>query len=472
MSDYDEEYDTPEGDEKTEEAGGVLQEVEIGELKAITDLEDKATINDSASMEERLEAIEALKHLVLKIQMEEHHDSKATEKYERWILYLTKLYQDTAEQSKHQFIQMTESIREALVENLKQLMESNGGQPNQVEEAKQPTPWEQLGLSQAEYDGRREEGTQWERVEGRLRKLPTPHTDTDSDVSEPNQDDEKAFHVANLGNPDPDPLAAPPAPAQPAPQPAPQPAVLPGGPAPIPPPAVAAAPGPAERAQQAWTAWQNNNQAAYLLAPNNKRLRRIHNIVNRGNVEHFFEYNDGTQHIHSKYRGFKLINHNFRDNRRGSGRREVQRVPRDMMQETVEEKLHNLSTNNDPLHSISGKSGSLGNYISVKVNPSAIHICIKKGVQEQALKLLADRIMEHSKSGPTRIVLKQRDKRGKYRKEDWITAKSLAKMDVNILFQRLLEQTKNRTRYVNLILHQEHVGGAIHDRIENSESLV
>jgi hypothetical protein len=238
------------------------------------------------------------------------------------------------------------------------------------------------------------------------------------------------------------------------------------GQAPIP-----AAPGAAARAQQTWAAWEDTVERHYQAHPNNKRLKRIHNIIARGSVQHFFEYNDGTQRIHSRHRGFKLINHNFRNNRRGSGRGELQRVRRDMMQETAEEKLHNLSMKNDPLHNISGKPGSLGSYISIKVNPSAIHICIKKGVQVQALKLLADRIMEHSKSGPTRIVLKQ-TQRGKYRKEEWITAKSLASMDVNALFERLLKQTKNRTRYVNLILHQEHVGGAIHDRIEKSESLV
>lgn len=141
------------------------------------------------------------------------------------------------------------------------------------------------------------------------------------------------------------------------------------------------------------------------------------------------------------------------------------------MQETAEEKLHKLSVKNDPLHTISGKSGSLGSYITIKVNPSAIHICIKKGVQEQALKLLSDRILEHAKSGPTRIVLKQ-SQRGKYSYSEWISTKSLSKLDPNALFQRLLKQTKNRTRYVNIILRQQHIGGAIHDRIEKSESLV
>ena len=68
MSDSEyEEYDTPSGDDKkTAEAGDdPLEDLEIQELEQINDLSDKATINDSASIEERLDAIDALKQLVL-----------------------------------------------------------------------------------------------------------------------------------------------------------------------------------------------------------------------------------------------------------------------------------------------------------------------------------------------------------------------------------------------------------------------
>ena len=108
-------------------------------------------------------------------------------------------------------------------------------------------------------------------------------------------------------------------------------------------------------------------------------------------------------------------------------------------------------------------------YITIKVNPSAIHICIKKGVQEQALRMLADRIVEHAKGGPTRIVLKQ-SARWKYSYSEWVSTKSLTAMTTATLFDRLLKQTKNRTKYVNIIIRQQHLGGAIHDRIAKSES--
>ena len=92
-------------------------------------------------------------------------------------------------------------------------------------------------------------------------------------------------------------------------------------------------------------------------------------------------------------------------------------------------------------------------------------------VQEQALKLLAERILEHAKSGPTRIILKQ-SQRGKYSYSEWISTKALSSMSVSDLYERLLKQTKNRTKYVNIVLRQQHRGGAIHDRIKKNESLL
>ena len=152
MSGEDEyEYPTPAGDEKTAEAGeDPLQEVEMQELEAITDLEDKATIDDRASMDERQSALEALDRLLLKIRLEEHHDPTRIATFKKWIHFLQELYQHQDEESKHKFIEYTENVREMIVDNLADLLQSNGGQSNQIEEAKQATPWEQLGLSQAE----------------------------------------------------------------------------------------------------------------------------------------------------------------------------------------------------------------------------------------------------------------------------------------------------------------------------------
>ena len=85
--------------------------------------------------------------------------------------------------------------------------------------------------------------------------------------------------------------------------------------------------------------------------------------------------------------------------------------------------------------------------------------------------MLAERILEHAKSGPTRIVLK-RTVRGKYTYSEWISTKALASMDVQALLARFLKQTRNRKKYITLILKQQHMGGAIHTRIKNTQSLV
>ena len=214
--------DTPAGEEKTGEAGGELQDVEIAELEQINDLSDKATVDDSASMEEREDALTALKQLVLKFGLEEHHDPALYAKYEGYVRYLEELYQQQDEQNKHTFIEYIRGITGMVVQNIVDLMESNGGQSNPMEEAKQPAPWDQLGLSQDEWERTREEGARhgeeleippeedndeeekrevakakgqqvvapkWKRIRGRLRKVsPAPAGydlgESDSDTSD------------------------------------------------------------------------------------------------------------------------------------------------------------------------------------------------------------------------------------------------------------------------------------------------
>ena len=195
-------------------------------------------------------------------------------------------------------------------------------------------------------------------------------------------------------------------------------------------------------------------------------------MIHRGNEQHFFEYVDGPQPI-VQIHFPQLVNMNWRDDARNArGRRiETHRIFRDPMEDTVEHRVYEMSRINDPLHTTAGRPASLGSYIQLKVNPSAIHICIKKNVQEKALQMLSDLIMKHNKTGPTRIVLKRTEK-GRFVYSEWISTAALSKINSATLFDRLLKQTKNRTKYVYIILRQKHVGGAIHDRVKESESLL
>jgi len=164
--------------------------------------------------------------------------------------------------------------------------------------------------------------------------------------------------------------------------------------------------------------------------------------------------------------------HNWQeDARRGSRIAEVHRILRNPLQDSAEDKVNQLSKRHDLLHDTPGMRGTLGSFITVKVNPSNIHICVKKGVQEQALQMLSQRILEHAKSGPTRLVLK-RSQRGKYIYSEWISTKALAGMDVQALLDRLLKQTRTRKKYITFILKQQHVGGAIHTRIQKGRTLL
>jgi hypothetical protein len=223
--------------------------------------------------------------------------------------------------------------------------------------------------------------------------------------------------------------------------------------------------------------WEAVREAAYRADGDPPHIK-IHNHPNYRRMQYnihkrFYEYNDIDNRIHPRFTNpLQVINRKaLLRSRRGRSYREVHSVYRDATQQSAEDKLLMVSRMNDPLHDVIGKDGSLGSYIKIKVNPSTIHICIKKNVQEKALRMLADRIIEHAKGGPTRIVLK-RTVKGKYIYSEWISTKSLAKMDGKILFERFMKQTKKRTRYVTIILKQKHFGGAIHERIEKGQSLI
>ena len=83
--------------------------------------------------------------------------------------------------------------------------------------------------------------------------------------------------------------------------------------------------------------------------------------------------------------------------------------------------------------------------------------------------MLCERIIEHAKSNPTSMDIK-RSKNNKYHYEKLLSV--LSSLTVDQLYERLIQQTKNRKKYVTLILHHQNTGGAIHDRLKASEHLL
>ena len=159
MSDDEyEEYDTPSDDAKTGEAGDdPLQEVEIEELERINDLEDKATIDDKASFEERTTALLALDSLLLLLEGERQHSPVEIQSFEQTIEFLHQISNETEDRHKDEFIEGLTNLKVTMIEELKRLIEGRG-QANPLEEIRQTPVWEQLGFSRERWERMQEDG--------------------------------------------------------------------------------------------------------------------------------------------------------------------------------------------------------------------------------------------------------------------------------------------------------------------------
>ena len=121
---------------------------------------------------------------------------------------------------------------------------------------------------------------------------------------------------------------------------------------------------------------------------------------------------------------------------------------------------------------VEGQRANLGEYIDLKLVPRTLYIRIRKGVQRQALQLLAKRIFDHAHEGDTQIV-KQHNKRGKYSYQTWLSFKEMKKLDAQELMDKLGKVTRDRTRTITLIVRQKQIAkGNIHKLWETTFSLL
>ena len=150
---------------------------------------------------------------------------------------------------------------------------------------------------------------------------------------------------------------------------------------------------------------------------------------------------------------------------------EIHRLKPHPIQETLQDKRLERLEGQQPLGNVPGKPANLGEYIKLKILPASIHIHIRRGVQETALKLLAKRIIEHRGDNPT-TILHKRIRKKKTRLTEWLKSHELSKLDVDALFQRLLKLTNDRKKNVTIIVKQGLKGGAIHDLWDKTNSLL
>lgn len=124
-----------------------------------------------------------------------------------------------------------------------------------------------------------------------------------------------------------------------------------------------------------------------------------------------------------------------------------------------------------PFGKAHGKDARIGEYIDLKIAPKTLYIHIKRGVQDMALEILAERIIEHSKQGETRIMRKH-NRKGKFSYKIWVSTKEMKTLDKHGLLEKLLNLTKERTRSVTILVRQKIIRSSIHDIVDTSFSLL
>ena len=130
-----------------------------------------------------------------------------------------------------------------------------------------------------------------------------------------------------------------------------------------------------------------------------KKLQHaIRQMRDRGTLGHYYYYDPQSREI-EHIRRTKMVFRRRRKDRRGQGQyieelhRYVSHPEHSMFQKR---QIDLLSENKDPLHNITGTlNESFGGFIEMKENPNVIHICVKNGVQKQAMRLLSEKIFSH-----------------------------------------------------------------------------
>jgi hypothetical protein len=124
-----------------------------------------------------------------------------------------------------------------------------------------------------------------------------------------------------------------------------------------------------------------------------------------------------------------------------------------------------------PLESNSGTPATLGDKIDLRMHPRALHIHIKKGVQDAALRKLAERIVQHRGSSSANILHKKTQK-GKSVFVEWINEQEMSKLDAQKMYEKLLKITNARKTAVSIVVKTAARGGAIHELWNSHRSLL
>jgi exopolysaccharide biosynthesis predicted pyruvyltransferase EpsI len=115
---------------------------------------------------------------------------------------------------------------------------------------------------------------------------------------------------------------------------------------------------------------------------------------------------------------------------------------------------------------------TIGDYVKLDIMPKMLYVTIFKGISDNALSILTDRLHAHVKTGETKIVLKKKVKKGKFIYSTWLSVKELKHMSKEQLLLRLQKLTDNGRRNVYIIVRQNIARGYIQNLWDEKHSLL
>jgi hypothetical protein len=204
----------------------------------------------------------------------------------------------------------------------------------------------------------------------------------------------------------------------------------------------------------------------------------VRNLITGNRHQTAFRYNEHRDRIVPKYKYHNTVvavhQRGYRSRDRGLGSiQEISRLSSHPLQRVKRENDRNFVTSDEfsKIHEHS-EMAMIGEFIKLDIAPKMLHIKIFKGITDKGLSILADRLVQHAKTGETKIMLKRSVKKGKYTYTSWLTVKDLKGMSKEELLKRLLTLTKEGSRVVQIIVRQNVEKGFIQDLWARKHSLL
>ena len=134
-------------------------------------------------------------------------------------------------------------------------------------------------------------------------------------------------------------------------------------------------------------------------------------------------------------------------------------------------RLDALSRTHDPLYDVPGARGSLGRFISMKTQPAATDVVIRRAVQKKAVRILAEHVLRQHAVNRTAIYTKRSNK-GRFTFTVFASPKYLDNVVVADLTAKLLKAAKSRKKYLHIVIRPSRPGGQLHDIVKSNFTLL